>query len=638
MTFMIGQSSKVDHYDKIIYGRRCKSYKRVLRPEQNPFCDPPFTKGVQYYHEEDDPRTMGTCFRPYEFMSRAERIATSERENWDPATWDAINWRWRQPPPEEDPVPPAPVDFKQEAIRRHLGEMNDLRRSMVVSNDKWEREKQQKDFETREEMILDSKAMYGRAILEDTPFNPWVKDYIRVDRCCLHFTCGACEEAGGRMTVTAIPFNLNSLREHMQTPQHNANEVLWMDRHPGRRRSNWKPPQVRVDTFGAAVNSVAVDDTFGVAIAGEEEYLREMRRRAAAAHDERALEQRQRRKSAGMPAWQPAARVSASPTVPVQPAPVLTPAVAAELASTPFPTPRTLPTTPRMRSTTPRQTPATQPPLPAAPLPPQQPPPVLWYETPDHYRTRMQQWYGRCLPGTPPTPATHCPYPYPAVEPRSRRGIYEHERDVHFQIRVEAYNRVPFVREPLFRPPPAVPPPATAHVPATNERAPDILQAPGFGTTHTLSDVRDDVPSTGNGVAWEPPPSRYDEGATATSWGPAHTASRPIASTSPPADVPAQPRRNPIVQPALPRRRRTPPDLAALQQYTCPQCHRTFDGLNSFPPIAERVNEHLRTIGSPELSHLEKSYIHRRWWGSHDCEDRSYVMFYLNAVFEWRGD
>ena len=411
-----------------------------------------------------------------------------------------------------------------------------------------------------------------------------------------------------------------------------------MDRHPGRRRSNWKPPQVRVDTFGATVNSVAVDDTFGVAIAGEAEYLREMRRRAAAAHDERALEQRQRRKSAGMPAWQPAARVSASPTVPVQPAPVLTPAVAAELASTPFPTPRTLPTTPRMRSTTPRPTPATQPPLPAAPLPPQQPPPVLWYETPDHYRTRMQQWYGRCLPGTPPTPATHCPYPYPAVEPRSRRGIYEHERDVHFQIRVEAYNRVPFVREPLFRPPPAVPPPATAHVPATNERAPDILQAPGFGTTHTLSDVRDDVPSTGNGVAWEPPPSRYDEGATATSWGPAHTASRPIASTSPPADVPAQPRRNPIVQPALPRRRRTPPDLAALQQYTCPQCHRTFDGLNSFPPIAERVNEHLRTIGSPELSHLEKSYIHRRWWGSHDCEDRSYVMFYLNAVFEWRGD
>ena len=35
--------------------------------------------------------------RPYEFMSRAERIATSERENWDPDTWDAINWRWRQP-------------------------------------------------------------------------------------------------------------------------------------------------------------------------------------------------------------------------------------------------------------------------------------------------------------------------------------------------------------------------------------------------------------------------------------------------------------------------------------------------------------------------------------------------------------
>ena len=56
---------------------------------------------------------------------------------------------------------------------------------MVVSNDKWEREKQQKDFEFREEMILDSKVMMGRSILEDAPFNPWVKDYIRVDRCCL---------------------------------------------------------------------------------------------------------------------------------------------------------------------------------------------------------------------------------------------------------------------------------------------------------------------------------------------------------------------------------------------------------------------------------------------------------------------
>ena len=36
MTFMIGQSSKVDHYDQIIYGRRCKSYKRVLRRSRIP--------------------------------------------------------------------------------------------------------------------------------------------------------------------------------------------------------------------------------------------------------------------------------------------------------------------------------------------------------------------------------------------------------------------------------------------------------------------------------------------------------------------------------------------------------------------------------------------------------------------------
>ena len=64
----------------------------------------------------------------------------------------------------------------------------------------------------------------------------------------------------------------------------------------------------------------------------------------------------------------------------------------------------------------------------------------------------------------------------------------------------------------------------------------------------------------------------------------------------------------------------------------------TFDGLNSFPPIVERVNDHLRTVGFSELSHLEKSYIHRRWWGSHDCEDDSYTMFYLNIVFEWRED
>ena len=81
---------------------------------------------------------------------------------------------------------------------------------MVVSNDKWEREKQQKDFEFREEMILDSKAMYGRAILEDTPFNPWVKDYIRVDRCCLHFTCDACEEAGSGSNLSAIALNLDA--------------------------------------------------------------------------------------------------------------------------------------------------------------------------------------------------------------------------------------------------------------------------------------------------------------------------------------------------------------------------------------------------------------------------------------------
>ena len=410
-----------------------------------------------------------------------------------------------------------------------------------------------------------------------------------------------------------------------------------MHRCPGRIRSNWKP-SVRVDSLGAAVNSVAVDDTFGVAIVPEDDYLREMRRRAAVAHDERALEQRQRREAAGVPAWQPSARVSASPTVRVRPAPILTPAAVAELASTPFPTPRTIPATPRTRTATPWPTPAPQPPLPAAPLPPQQPPPVFWYETPDHYRTRMQQWYGQCPPGVQPTPATHCPYPYPVVEPRDRFGIYEHEREIHFQIRVEAYNRVPFVREPLFRPPPAVPPPATAYAPVHDERAPDVQQAPGWGTTPTSLDVRHDVSSTGNGVAWEPPPSRYDGGATATSWGPADPSSRPTTSTSPTSDVHVQPRRHPIVRPAPRPRRLTPPDLAVLQAYTCPRCHLTFDGLNSFPPIIDRVNDHLRVIGSSQLSHLEKSYIHRRWWGNHDCQDLSYTMFYLNAVLDWRGD
>ena len=84
--------------------------------------------------------------------------------------------------------------------------------------------------------------------------------------------------------------------------------------------------------------------------------------------------------------------------------------------------------------------------------------------------------------------------------------------------------------------------------------------------------------------------------------------------------------------------RAVPPDLAPAQSYTCPRCHMTFDGLNNFPPIVDRVNDHLRTVGFSELSHLEKSYIHRRWWGSHDCEDASYIMFYLNVVFDWRGD
>ena len=80
MTYLVGKSSKSDHYDRIIYGHRSKSWRRVLRPDQNPFCDPPFTKGVQYYHDEDSPQLMNTCFRPYEYMDEAERIAVSRRE------------------------------------------------------------------------------------------------------------------------------------------------------------------------------------------------------------------------------------------------------------------------------------------------------------------------------------------------------------------------------------------------------------------------------------------------------------------------------------------------------------------------------------------------------------------------------
>ena len=301
---------------------------------------------------------------------------------------------------------------------------------MVVSDSKWERVKQQKDFEIREEMILDNKVLSGQGILEAGRFNPWVHDYIRVDRCRLHFTCAACEEAGGRMDATAIPLDLNALKDHLRSPQHNANEVLWVGRHPGHRRSNWKPP-VRIETYGAAVDSVAVDDTFGVAIASEYDFGREVERRAAAAHEECAVEQQRRRATAGVPAWQPAARVSSNPTAPARPAPVLTPAAAADLASTPFPTPRTLPATPR-------PIPAMQPPLPATPLPPAQPQPVLWCELPDHYRTRMRKWYGPQLPGPPWTPAGDRPFPYPVVPLRDRYGTNEHERDIHYQIRVEA--------------------------------------------------------------------------------------------------------------------------------------------------------------------------------------------------------
>ena len=127
-------------------------------------------------------------------------------------------------------------------------------------------------------------------------------------------------------------------------------------------------------------------------------------------------------------------------------------------SGTPFPTPRTLPATPR-------PIPAMQPPIPAAPLPPAQPQPVLWYELPDHYRSRMRNWYGPQLPGPPWTPAGDRPFPYPVVPLRDRRGINEHERDIHYQIRIEAYYRQPFTRESLFRDQPRVPPPATAHSP-----------------------------------------------------------------------------------------------------------------------------------------------------------------------------
>ena len=451
------------------------------------------------------------------------------------------------------------------------------------------------------------------------------------------------------MNVTAIPLDLSALKDHLRSPQHSANEVLWVGRHPGRRRSNWKPP-VHVETYGAAVDSVAVDDTFGVAIASEYDLGREVERRAAAAHEERALEQQRRRATSGVPAWQPAARVSSNSTATARPAHVLTPAAAADLASTPFPTPRTFPTTPR-------PTPTMQPTLPATPLPPAQPQPVLWYELPDHYRTRMRKWYGPQLPGPPWTPAGDRPFPYPVVPSRHRYGINEYERDIHYQIRVEAYYRQPFTRESLFRDQPRVPPPATAHSPPVSTWGqpsppawgePTISQGThhsNFGRTQLCQpDQNTDV----NAVAWDPPRSRYDEGATHNTWGPAYPIPRPTTTTPPPADADIQPRRHPIVRPALQQKRQpivrpaarpaTPPDLAPLTRYTCPKCQAAFDGLNSFPPITDRVNDHLRTVGSPELSDLEKSFIHRRWWGSHDCEDPSYIMFYLNTIFEWRED
>ena len=285
----------------------------------------------------------------------------------------------------------------------------------------------------------------------------------------------------------------------------------------------------------------------------------------------------------------------------------------------------------------------------------------------------MRNWYGPQLPGPPWTPAGDRPFPYPVVPLRDRRGINEHERDIHYQIRIEAYYRQPFTRESLFRDQPRVPPPATAHsppvstwgqppAPAWGEPSVPACDQPPLpawgeptvsqGTHHSVFGrtqlCQPDQTTDVNAVAWDPPRSRYDEGATSNTWGPAYPISRPTTTTSPPANVDIQPRRHPIVRPALQQKRQpivrpaarpaTPPDLAPLKRYTCPKCQATFDGLNSFPPITDRVNDHLRTVGSPELSDLEKSFIHRRWWGSHDCEDPSYIMFYLNTVFEWRGD
>ena len=167
-----------------------------------------------------------------------------------------------------------------------------------------------------------------------------------------------------------------------------------------------------------------------------------------------------------------------------------------------------------------------------------------------------------------------------------------------------------------------------------NPSTPRGIQRDGWGWTPTQQS--DPTPNAAHGVPWEPPASPYDRDATSGTWGPPYPKSAPPIRDPHVERINEQPRRHPIVRPAP--RPSTPRGLAPLDTYRCPTCQATFDGINTFPPFIARVNDQLRTFGSPELSHFEKSFIHRAWWGQHDCGETKYMAFYVDSVFRWRGD
>ena len=489
---------------------------------------------------------------------------------------------------------------------------------MVTSDDRWVRSKQQKDFERREEDIIDQKIITGRSILEEGRFEPWVQDVIRVDTCGLHFTCDACGDP--------IPLALDSLRKHLGTLQHDANMTLWVERHPERRRTNWQP-RVRVDTLGAPVSKIRVDvdDTIGVAVVDDYTLNRTMKEREAAAVRERDLKERQRRANAHVPAWHSTSRTSTSSQHHAIP------------ATQPVPPPT-----------------ATPQPLPAVPPPPPQPAPVMWWETPDHYRTRMRWWYGGPSPGQPPTPADHCPHP---IRVETGVGIHKHELDIHYQIRVEAYNRWEYSREPIFRQPLSIPPPGTAAAPASIEGANHVRTGPewnpqsrshggwsaGTGSAQPLTRPSPAPRET----PWDPPESVVDRGVAPGTWGPAVANQRQLRHPEAQADPRGQPffaerttlpvptpEQRPIVRPAP--RPRSPRGLWPMQSYTCPASGITYDGMSTHPPLVEFVNALLHEIGMPSLTSLERTYVHRTWAGGHASNDELFAADYLQRVLHWR--